>query len=289
MQVRRVLFFSLAWFIALQQMGMAQAASSAVPGAIQPVLPAMGDSHDEMPLPKGHVSLLGGTVTRVDPIRDRMVVRAFGGRDVTVDFDVRTQVLRGASPASIREIRPGSRIYADTIAKDGRTFAKTLRIETSSVLGETRGQVLSYDNTRGLLQVRDLISSQPLTLHVSPRTAIESGDLAVSATDIVTGSLVEISFQGASNGPSSAEKIRILARPGSTFVFAGRIAVIDLRDSHLTLYQQPGDTAFEVGLNSLTGDEKLKLKQGSDVVVHAQFDGRSYQARSIEPGTPSEP
>lgn len=289
MQVRRVSFWSLACLIALQQMGMAQAASPAVPGEIQPVLPAIGDSRDDMPHAKGPVSLLGGTVTRVDPIRDRIVVRAFGGRDLTVDFDARTEVLRGTRPASIREIRPGLRIYADIIAKDGRTFAKTLRIEAGSVLGETRGQVLSYDNTRGLLKVRDLISSQPLTLHVTSRTAIESGDPSGSATDLVTGSLVQISFQGVSNGPSSAEKITILARPGSTFVFTGRIAVIDLRDSHLTLYQQPGDTAFEVGLNSLTADEKLKLRQGSDVVVHAQFDGRSYQARSIEPGTAPQP
>jgi hypothetical protein len=80
-----------------------------------------------------------------------------------------------------------------------------------------------------------------------------------------------------------------MARPGSTFVFTGRIAVIDLRDSHVTLYEQSGQNTFEVGLHSLPASERLRLKQGADVIVHARFDGEKYEAQSIEPATGTHP
>lgn len=268
--------------LALSHTSGAQVALRADPGKGSPKKTAASDLQDESALPKGRATLLGGTVTRVDPIRDRLVVKAFGGRDVTIDFDARTHVMRGATPASIRDVRPGAKVYADTIANNERIFAKTLRLEAGSVLGEARGQVLGYDATRGLLKVRDLISSQPINLSVTSGTKVHSGDQPATAADLVTGALVQIDFQGSSEGRSVADSINILARPGSIFVFTGRVAVIDLRDSHLTLYRQPGDAAFEVGLGSLTPNETLNLKPGTDVVVHAQFDGRGYEARSIE-------
>ena len=73
-----------------------------------------------------------------------------------------------------------------------------------------------------------------------------------------------------------------MARPGTTFVFIGRIAVIDLRDAHITL-QASSENAFEVGLHSLPSNERLNLKQGADVIVHAKFDGQHYEAQTIEP------
>jgi hypothetical protein len=283
------LVVSLAVFAALLGQSAGQVKDPPIARTIE-VIPTEDRGFPDLPnLPKGPASLIGGTVRRVDPIRDRMVVRAFGGRDISIDYDVRTNVLRGAAPADLREVRPGTRLYADTILKDGRIFAKTIRIEGRSVLGETRGQVLSYDAARGLLKVRDIISAQPLTLRLTSRTDIRSGDQPARAADLVNGTLVQVSFQGVSDGPSVAETIKVMARPGSTFVFAGRIAVIDLRDSHVTLYEQSGQNTFEVGLHSLPASERLSLKQGADVIVHAQFDGEKYEAQSIEPATGAQP
>jgi len=239
---------------------------------------------DVPPLPKVPASFIGGTVERVDPIHDRIVLRAFGGGHFTIDLDVRTHIVRGAAPAELREVRAGARVYVDSIQKDGRVFAKTLHIEDAgSVLGETRGQVLSYDAGHGLLKVRDIISAQPLNLRLTPRTEIHSGDQVIKPSQLVRGSLVQIGFQGVSDGPSVAEKVNVLAQPGSSVVFTGRIAVIDLRDSHLTLYEQSGENTFEVGLQSLPASERLRLKQGTDVIVHAEFDGNKYEAKTIEP------
>ncbi len=236
------------------------------------------------PVLKGPASLIGGTVRKVDPIRDRLVLRAFGGGDFTIDFDVRTRVMRGAAPAELRDVRAGTRIYVDSIQKEGRIFARTLHIENAgSILGETKGQVLSYDSSRQLLKVRDIISEQPLSLRLTTQTEIRAGNQVVKPSELVGGSLVRIGFQGVSDGPSVAEKIEVMARPGSSVVFMGRIAVIDLRDSHLTLYEQSGENTFEIGLHSLPASERLQLKQGTDVLVHAEFDGKAYEARSIEP------
>lgn len=250
---------------------------------------ARGGSLELPPLPRGQVSLFGGTVARLDPIRDRMVVRAFGGRDVTIDFDVRTHVVRGTTPASLREIRPGTRIYADTILKDGRIFAKTLRLDTNPTPGEARGQVTAYDAARKVLRVRDEISAQPLALRVTSHTDIRSGSQPAQVTELVAGTLVQVEFRSASDGPSSAEKVEILARPGTAFTFAGKIVVVDLRDGHLTLVEPSGDGTFEVGLDSLPLDAKLRLKEGMDVIVNARFDGRRYEAQSIEPASNSQP
>jgi hypothetical protein len=248
-----------------------------------------GGFPDFPPLPRQGASLIGGIVTKVDPIHDRMVVRAFGGRNVTINFDVRTRMSRGAQPAAIGEIRPGTRVYVDTISNEGRVFAKSLRIATEASRGESRGQVTGYDASKQLLRVRDIISSQPLALRITPETDIHSGSQPVHAADLVNGTLVQITFQSAGEGPSAAKTIEVLARPGGTFTFAGKIAVIDLRDSHLTLFESSGENTFEVGLGSLPPDDRTRLKQGMEVIVHARFDGRTYQAQSIEPAAPAKP
>ena len=243
-----------------------------------------GGYPDFPPLPKGAVSLIGGTVVRVDPIRDRMTVRAFGGRDVEIDYDVRTRVVHGTSPAAIRDIRPGTRIYADTILNERRIFAKTLHIDTSTILGETRGQVISYDAERRMVKVRDIISSQPLTFRLSSQTNIRAGNQPLQSSSLTEGTLVQIMFRSVADGPSAAEKIDILAQPGSTYTFSGQIAVVDLRDQHLTLYTSSGngENTFEVGLKSLPAQDRARLKQGLDVIVHARYDGRRYEAQSVE-------
>ena len=250
---------------------------------------ATDTSLDLPPLPRSEVSLIGGTVVRTDPIRDRIVVRAFGGKDLTLDFDVRTQILQGMNALSVRDIRPGTRIYADTISKDGRIFAKTIRIGTGASVGEARGQVIDYDAAERVLRVRDLISSQPFSIHIGGATEVQADGRAVPATELVAGSLVHVTFRSGSEGSNSAQKIEILARPGSTFTFAGRIVVVDLRDGHLTLAERTSENTFEVGLDSLPQDAKLRLRQGADVIVQARFDGRRYQAQNIEPVSNPQP
>ena len=240
------------------------------------------DSLDLSPLAKGQVSLIGGTVSRIDPIRDRMIVRAFGGRDVTINFDVRTCVMQGDSMASMRDVKPGTRLYADTILNDGRIFAKTVRVATDAAQGETRGQVSSYDSGRRILRVRDAISSRGFNVQVTANTDIRSGAQPATTSALAAGTLVDVHFRPGAEGTNLAEKIEILAKPGGTSTFAGKILSIDMRNGYLTLIEPNSQNTFDVGLSSVPADVRAQLKEGADLTVTARFDGTSYQAQNIQ-------
>ena len=241
------------------------------------------DSWERPPLPKGTVSLMGGTVATVDPIRDRIVLRAFGGRDVTIDFDTRTQVLRGTTAVSTREIRPGTRMYADTIMIAGRIFAKTVRLEGNGTAGETQGQILEYNWAKQLLRVRDSISQEPVLVRLTSRSQLMLGNKTASTASLLEGTVVAIRFHASPEGPSEAERIDILAQPGSSYTFTGTIAVVDLHDEHMSLVEPEHQNTFEVALGSLPRQSRANLKTGMNVTVRARFDGHKYRAESVEP------
>src|SRR5690348_14519362 len=58
----------------------------------------MPDGHDpllDLPaLPKGSVTLLGGTVKSIDQVRDHLTVEPFGGKSEKIAFDERTHFYR---------------------------------------------------------------------------------------------------------------------------------------------------------------------------------------------------
>jgi hypothetical protein len=232
-------------------------------------------------LPKGIVSLIGGTVIKLDPIRDRVVLRAFGGRDVTVDFDVRTRLLRGETPVSPHELRPGARVYADTALVNGKIFAKTIRIQTNAATGEANGQVTAYDPGARKLTVRSALASESLRVHISPETTIRSGERSVDPSTLTVGSLVHVTFRPGDRA-NVAGQIDILAQPGSIFTFAGKMAFVDLRAGYVAIADQTGTNTYEVAVDHLSPNVRAQLKEGSDVVVHAKFDGEKYQAQTID-------
>ena len=247
------------------------------------------DSLDLLPLGKSQVSLIGGTVSRIDPIRDRMTLRAFGGRDVTINFDVRTCVMNGDTVAAMRDVKPGTRLYADTVWSDGHIFAKTVRLSTNVAQGETRGQVASYDSSRRILKVRDAISAHGFNVQVTTNTEIRSAGQSATTSALTSGALVSVRFRPGAEGTNLAEQIEVLAQPGGTFTFAGKILSIDMRNGYLTLIEPDSQNTFDVGLSSLPSDVRANLKEGADVTVNARFDGTSYQAQNVEMAPKSNP
>jgi len=236
---------------------------------------------DFPPLSRGPLSLIGGTVIKVDPIRDRVVLRAFGGKDITVDFDVRTKILRAEAPVPTRELRPGARIYADTSLVNGRVFAKTIRISADAATGEANGQVTAYDPSARKLKIRNAVASEPLEVRITPETKIRSGDRTVEPSQLAEGTLLHVAFQ-ARDHANLATQIDIQALPGSTFTFAGKMTFVDLRAGYVAIADQSGSNSYEVAVDHLATSVKRALKEGADVVVHAKFDGQKYQAQSIE-------
>jgi hypothetical protein len=202
---------------------------------------------------------------------------------VTIDFDTRTQVLRGGTAVTSREIRPGARVYADTVMIAGRIFAKTVRLEGNGAAGETQGQIMEYNWAKQLLRVRNSISQEPVLVRLTSHSQLMQGGEPAQATSLLEGTVVAIRFHASPEGPSEAERIDILARPGSSYTFTGTISVVDLHDEHMTLVEPEHQNTFEVALGSLPRQSKASLRTGMQVTVRARFDGHKYLAESIEP------
>src|SRR5438045_9252156 len=71
---------------------------------------------DLPPLPHNEVTLIGGTVVRLDEIMNRMVVQPFGGKQkLNMAFDTRTHFYQRGKPISERETIQGKRASMHTI------------------------------------------------------------------------------------------------------------------------------------------------------------------------------
>jgi hypothetical protein len=260
-------------------------------GAVQPVKPAIPPDTATPPnslldLPPlssdSRVSLLGGTIANVSHVENRLQVRAFGGKQHKVAFDVRTRLYLDGKPAKSRDLKPGERVYVDTMLDGGHVFAKTIWIRTQAVSGEGRGQILSYDASRGLLQVRDELTSQPVTLHVRPSTVVSIGDKTGTTADLRTGSIISLVFGPEGSRGGDVRQVSILAQPGSQFTFVGAITYVDMSRNMIAINNRSDDRSYELYLENLPSGSFRNLRQGSVASIQAVFDGQHYVARSLQ-------
>jgi hypothetical protein len=232
------------------------------------------------------VTLIGGTVAKLDPVRDRMALRPFGGGHMEIAFDMRTKVYRDGAPAGMRDLHPGHRVYVDTMLNGDQVFAKTIRIDTRTSTGDARGQVVSYNSNSGILTVKERVSPQPFKLHVTPQTAITIDHHPASLTEVQPGAIVIISFAPGANGVDEAHRIDVLANPGQSFIFVGKITFVDLHASRIAIANQSDNETYDLGIDSVLPSQTRGLREGAQATVRAVFDGKQYQARQIELTSP---
>ena len=236
---------------------------------------------DLPPLPHNEVTLIGGTVVRLDEIMNRMVVQPFGGKQkLNIAFDTRTHFYQNGKPISEREIKQGQRVYLDTMLNGSRVFAKTIWIQTLVDSGVGQGQIVDFDDGRQVLTVRDELSSQPLKMRLSPATVIRKGEQPASRSDLVQGALVALTF-----GPQrELREIRVLATPGTSFTFAGRVTYVDMSRKMIAIDNRSDRKKYDVSVNAIPLNVMRQVREGSDVSVSAVFDGNQYDARSVSLG-----
>lgn len=240
-----------------------------------------------LPEARGKTTLVGGTIRIVDPVRDRLVVRAYGGDDIVILFDSRTRVYRDGAPASLTDLRAGQRIYADTAPAGKDTFARSLQVLTRNPLGQSQGQVENFDPARRELTVRDVSAPGPARFLLAPSAEILRGDRqAASPEELRQGALVSLSFTPSTTGPAVAHEISILAAPGQTFVFSGRVSHLDLSTGLLVLMDSADNKSYEVHFDSAKREAGDGLREGAEVVATTTFDGVRYSATSIVVGSP---
>jgi hypothetical protein len=262
------------------------------PGTIEPGTPAIEDDSaeasimvdpasllPELPaLPQKNASLIGGTLERLDRVRDQITVQVFGGSRMSALFDPRTRVYRGGKEVTIADLQQGQRVYVDTILNGSTVFARTIRLSSTPSAGEGQGIVLRYRN--GELTFRDALNPSPVRVRLAPATQYLEDHRSVPASTLVTGSLVGIKFDSQGNGHEVAREITILALPGTRYIFSGQVVHIDLRTGLLALISSVDHKTYEVYLDS-TAPPDDNLQPGVNVTVMANFEDSRYVARTI--------
>ena len=230
-------------------------------------------------LPNEKVTLIGGTVKSLDEIMNKMIVVPFGSKQkMLVAFDTRTDFFQDGKPISYKSIREGQRIYLDTMLNGSTLFAKKIWIQSRADSGIGRGQILDYDPGRKILTVRDELSNQPLKMQLTSSTVMKNGTENASPTDLVPGTLVSMSF-----GPQrELREVTLLAKPGTTFVFAGRITYLDMSKKLIAIDNKTDNKKYDVSVEAIAPSVLRQLREGSEVNVSAVFDGSRYDARRVE-------
>ncbi|MGA8271596.1 MAG: hypothetical protein WB919_08555 [Candidatus Sulfotelmatobacter sp.] len=239
------------------------------PASLLPDLPA---------LPRKKASLIGGSIEKVDHVRDQLTLQIFGGGKMKVAFDPRTHIVEGSGQASTLDLRPGDRVYVDTILDGSTIFARNIRLAMNGAGGKSQGVVVSYQGDE--LVLRDMLSPDPVKLHFTAGTKILQDGRSAFATQLVPGTLVNVDFTAQKNN-REVQQVSILAVPGTDFTFAGRVISLDLHIGLLVLQSANDHKTYEIYLDPsvITVDDRLRA--GADVSTVANFDGSRYVARNL--------
>jgi hypothetical protein len=252
------------------------------------------DGHDPIldppPLPDGKTTMVGGVVGSVDHIRNRMTVNVFGGGRWKVGFDERTHIFRNGAETTQLAIKKGERVSVDTMLDKAHheVFARNIRVGIPATPADADGQIIEVDPKHQTLLLRDQIGSSPVHFSTNSDTRIIYGTRTASLNDVRPGSLVHVQFSPDRPNRGLAREITIVAAPGSSFTFVGKITFLDLHRGLLALQNVTDDKNYEIHLNQIPADVKDGLAVGTEVRIVAAFDGPKYTAQTIVLTKPAE-
>jgi hypothetical protein len=232
-------------------------------------------------LPTAKASLIGGTIGKLDRVRDQMTVQIFGGGKMKIAFDPRSRIYHDGAEASLSDLRQGDRVYVETILDGSTVFARTIRVKTSTFSGESQGIITSYNAGKGELQIRDALSPHTIKIRVTSQTRIIEGEHSASASKLFPGTLVAIKFGPRQDGGEVAREVSVLATPGASFIFAGQVTAIDLRLGLLVLTSSTDHKTYEIYLDPSVVGIDDNLRPAADVTVLTRFQENRYVARSV--------
>lgn len=237
----------------------------------------------ELPPASSHnkVSLIGGTVEKLDLVKDEFTVQVFGGGKLNIYFDPRSHIYSNGSEASISSLRVGDRVSIDTMLDGGNIFARTIRLKGPTNGGESQGVVVSYVASSGQLILRDRISPQPLRLRITSQTRVMEAGHEFSLSQLVNGTLVAVKFDPQNSGRDVAKEISILAIPGTAFTFVGEVTGLDLSTGLLVMTSATDGKSYEIYLGPSAVTAMDKLRQAANVTVLTRFDGNRYVAQNV--------
>lgn len=247
----------------------------------------LGDIPGLPPAPRGKSTIIGGEIRSVDPVRDELTLKVFGQHPVKILFDERTQAFIDGKKISLRQIGHADYASVQTLLDGTNVFALSIHILSQPPEGEYQGRVLSYEPGSNELSINSAMFHDPLKILVPSGTpVVRVGQTAFTAAhagtdDLVKGTLVSVTFQSDKQGRGVANKISVLATPGSTFVFTGNISALDLHAGRLALVDPVDEKAYQVSFDAASFPSAQNLHSGDHIMVTADFNGDHYVASSI--------
>jgi len=263
--------------------------SSATSGAL------VTDGHDPIldpaPVPRTTTTLVGGIITGVDRLRNRLTLHVFGGNRWTVNFDERTHIFHNGAETTQLALKKGERVYVDTQLDNNRhdIFARNIRVGVAELPADADGQIIAVDTKHNELTLRDTLNSVPVRFAVDPETRISNGQTPAAFKDVKPGTLVHVRFAASSPNRGLAREVSIIAVPGSTFTFAGKVTFLDLHRGLIAVQNTTDDKNYEIHFAPSAVANRNELGVGRDVLVRATFEGTRYMAQSVNPTRAPEP
>ncbi|HEU5401383.1 MAG TPA: hypothetical protein VFU86_08505 [Terriglobales bacterium] len=244
------------------------------PGSADPLL-------EPKELPRKDMSLIGGIAAKVDPIRNRVEVRPFGGgKKLDVRFDDRSHIYRDGRETTVMGIHKGDRVYLDTMLLEGHVFAKNVRVATTTQTAEARGQLTIAEPQRNEYTMIDNLTGQTVRFQIESRTALQDRGQPATAASLKPGALVDVMFLPGQKG-GTARQVLVLAVPGQSFVFSGKVTNLDMSTGVLSLDNQTDDKNYTLHFNPSAVEDREHLTVGAEVTASATFDGQSYHATTV--------
>jgi len=263
------------------------AVDTAPPQAAQSAAGVERSQGDLLALPPGKSTVIGGTISSVDPVTDQLMLKVFGGGRMKILFDERTEVYRDGAKTSLRDLHANDRASVETMLDGTTVFARSIHMLSRSPEGECQGQVLSYDAGSGVLTLSDSLSRDSIRLHVPAGIAIvREGQIASASgraglSDLMKGALISARFASDNKGQGVASRIAILAIPGETLSFSGNVSFLDLHSNQFVVANASNDQSYKISFDPAVFPETRNLREGTSVKVTAEFDGSHYVARAI--------
>jgi hypothetical protein len=242
---------------------------------------------DIPPIPRGKSTIFGGEIRELDPVRDQMSLKVFGDRSLKILFDERTQVFRDGKRISVRDLQPEQQASVQTTLDGSKLFALSIHMLTHGQQGEYEGRVVSFDSGTGEMTVSSGLSRQAVKLRVDGSTSfVRKGPNSFAsehagASDLREGTLVSVNFSSATKGLPVATQVAVLATPGSSFVFEGNLASLNLHDGFLVVVDPRDEKSYQVFVTNLSASISQSLRVGQQVRVVARYDGARYVAAEV--------
>jgi hypothetical protein len=245
------------------------------------------DGHDPIldppPFPTGMTTLVGGIISAVDRIGNHLKIKIYGGGEWTVFFDERTHVFRNGAEVTQLALKPGDRVYVDTMLDNNKrdVFARNIRLGIDAPPAETAGLIVEVDTAHGEVTMRDSINSEAVRFSVTRDTRISEGSVRLPLANLRPGSLVEVKFSPERPNRGQAREIVIRAKPGASFTFVGPVTFLDRHRQLLAVHNAADNKTYDLHIEPARMDSTPNLAVGSVVRVVAMFQPTGYIVQGI--------